>query len=180
MGSLRCPCKSAFGSAKMGESYLYWHGDQLYNTTWTYSHRRDCLGSISPGFVDGDARLTPARFLLVAMELSHYLPLTSVRTESLYSRTIFRVFLRSVVTGPAPTTFLSIGRIRNRRRQNRNHQPPRFNTPTAIGILGQSIPENPPRKNNAFAFRPGDSQRFISEMQGLPRRKTACIKQSAQ
>ncbi len=48
------PFHLVMGSSKMGESYLYWHGDQLFQMNCTYlSEVDDWINS--PGYLDGDA-----------------------------------------------------------------------------------------------------------------------------
>jgi hypothetical protein len=48
------PFHLIMGSSKMGESYLYWHGDRLFQMNCTYLTDADKWIN-SPGFVDGDA-----------------------------------------------------------------------------------------------------------------------------
>jgi hypothetical protein len=48
------PFHLIMGSSKMGESYLYWHGDRLFQMNCTYLSDADKWIN-SPGFVDGDA-----------------------------------------------------------------------------------------------------------------------------
>ena len=47
------PFHLVMGSSKMAESYLYWHGDQLFQMNCTYLTDRDAWIN-SPGFLDGD------------------------------------------------------------------------------------------------------------------------------
>ena len=42
------------GSSKMAQTYLYWHGDELYQANVTYLTSKDAWIN-SPGFLDGDA-----------------------------------------------------------------------------------------------------------------------------
>jgi hypothetical protein len=48
------PFHIIIGSSKMAESYLYWHGDQLFQMNCTHLTDRDEWIN-SPGFIDGDA-----------------------------------------------------------------------------------------------------------------------------
>ncbi len=48
------PFHIVIGSSKMAESYLYWHGDQLFQMNCTHLTDRDEWIN-SPGFIDGDA-----------------------------------------------------------------------------------------------------------------------------
>lgn len=48
------PFDLIIGSSKMAESYLYWHGDQLFQMNCTYLTEQDDWIN-SPGFIDGDA-----------------------------------------------------------------------------------------------------------------------------
>ena len=48
------PFHLVMGSSKMAETYLYWHGDQLFQMNCTHLTARDAWIN-SPGFLDGDA-----------------------------------------------------------------------------------------------------------------------------
>lgn len=48
------PLQLIMGSSKMAETYLYWHGDALYQHNCTYFTEPDRWMN-SPGFIDGDA-----------------------------------------------------------------------------------------------------------------------------
>lgn len=48
------PFNIVVGSSKMAESYLYWHGDQLFQMNCTHLTESDTWIN-SPGFIDGDA-----------------------------------------------------------------------------------------------------------------------------
>ncbi len=59
------PFHLIIGSSKMAETYLYWHGDKLFQMNCTYLSEPD-IWINSPGYVDGDvyyARQVPAACL---------------------------------------------------------------------------------------------------------------------
>ena len=49
------PMDIVIGSSNLGQSFLYWHGDQLYQNNVTYLTMRDRWIN-SPGYLDGDAQ----------------------------------------------------------------------------------------------------------------------------
>lgn len=48
------PMQLIMGSSKMAETYLYWHGDKLFQLNCTYLEEPDAWIN-SPGYLDGDA-----------------------------------------------------------------------------------------------------------------------------
>lgn len=49
------PMDIVIGSSKLGQSFLYWHGDRLYQNQVTYIRTADRWTN-SPGYLDGDAQ----------------------------------------------------------------------------------------------------------------------------
>ncbi|EMI20896.1 c-type cytochrome precursor [Rhodopirellula maiorica SM1] len=148
------PMQIVFGSAKMGESYLYWHGDQLYQHNVTYLTDPDRWVN-SPGYVDGDAayaRPIPARcvechttYADFREERNHYTPgslILGISCERCHGPGREHVAYHQ--THPDSREAKAITNPRQLTRQQQ------------LDICGQCHSGTAPRKTTPFAFRPGD------------------------
>lgn len=148
------PMQIAFGSAKMGESYLYWHGDQLYQHNVTYLTGGDCWVN-SPGFVDGDAayaRPIPSRcvechttYADFRKERNHFTPgsmIFGVSCERCHGPARDHVSFHRA--NPESQEAIAITNPQDLTRQQQ------------LDICGQCHSGTAPRKTTPFAFRPGD------------------------
>ncbi len=148
------PMQIAFGSAKMGESYLYWHGDQLYQHNVTYLTDPDRWVN-SPGYIDGDAayaRPIPSRcvechttYADVRKGSNHYTPgslIFGVSCERCHGPAREHVSFHR-----ANPDSLEAKAITNPQQLTRQQQ---------LDICGQCHSGTAPQKTTPFAFRPGD------------------------
>ena len=159
------PLQIVLGSAKMGESYLYWHGDQLYQHNVTHLSANDAGDAElqqaaqwinSPGYVDGDAayaRPIPSRCLDCHMTYvdfreppNHYTP-------------------ESMILGVSCERCHGPGRDHVRYHQQHPQatrgehiaQPGKLPRAEQLAICAQCHSGSTPLKGQPFAFRPGDA-----------------------
>ncbi len=142
------------GSSKLAQSYLYWHGDQLYQMNVNYlSDPGRWINS--PGYIDGDAayaRPVPVRcmechvtFLELREPPNHYTPdslILGISCERCHGPGKEHVDYHEAHPEEEESKFVTVPSDLSRQQQ--------------LDICGQCHNGSSPLKGDAFQFRPGD------------------------
>jgi len=145
----------AFGSAKMGESYLYWHGGINFNQHNVTISPAAIAWVNSPGFRRRGRPPTPPDSFLVRGVTLTTLTFRKERNHFTPGSINFSVFPceRCPVL---PRDHVSFHRANPESQRQSHHQPPRFTRQSNWIFAGNAF-RNRPSENNAFrVFRPGD------------------------
>ena len=149
------PVDYVIGSSKMGESYAYWHNDQLYQSVVTYLTAGDRWIN-SPGYDDGDAAYT--RPILARCASCHFTYMDYRGPPNHYTPD-------SVITGVTCERCHGPGKDHVRHHQeNKNEKLAKFITLPSdlpreqqLQLCGQCHSPATPTITDPFAFRPGDA-----------------------
>ena len=142
------------GSSKLAQSYLYWHGDQLYQMNVNYLSEPGRWIN-SPGYIDGDAayaRPVPVRCMechVTYIELreppNHYTPsslILGISCERCHGPGQEHIAYHQANPKQQQAKFVTLPSDLSRQQQ--------------LDICGQCHNGSAPLKGDAFQFRPGD------------------------
>ena len=108
------PMQLIMGSSKMAETYLYWHGEKLFQLNCTYLTEPDAWIN-SPGYLDGDAAY--ARPIISGCLI--VTPRMWVKKEpNLYATESLILGISCECHGQGNSTLIITGQIQMRRNQN--------------------------------------------------------------
>ncbi|MGB7346897.1 MAG: multiheme c-type cytochrome [Pirellulaceae bacterium] len=148
------PMQLIFGSGKIAQSYLYWHGDELYQCSVTYlSGSQSWINS--PGYHDGDADYDRpiksrclechATYVDLRAPSNHYTPgslIAGISCERCHGPGRDHVQYHQANPNSKSARFVTVPSDLPRQRE--------------LDVCSQCHSSTTPNKGEPFAFRPGD------------------------